>query len=228
MFIGHFGAGLAAKRIAPRPSLGTLFLASQFIDLIWPILLIVGLERVEIDPGNTAVTPLNFVWYPFTHSFLGVLLWALLMGAVYFALRRNTRSAIVLGALVMSHWVLDLITHRPDLPLLPWIDTKVGMGLWDSVALTVIVEGTIFVVGTFLYLKSTRALNAKGTFTFWLLLVFLVAIYVMNLAGPPPPSVEPIGYIGLAQWLFVAWGYWIDRNRTTILHPQGLAQAGGR
>ncbi|MBE0558357.1 MAG: metal-dependent hydrolase [Proteobacteria bacterium] len=215
MFIGHFGAGLAAKRIAPRPSLGTLFLGSQFIDLLWPVLLILGLERVEIDPGNTAFTPLNFTEYPFTHSFLAVLGWSLVVGGIYYAIRKHIRSAIVVGGLVMSHWVLDLLTHRPDLPLVPWSDTKVGMGLWNSIPLTVLVEGSLFIFGAYVYFKTTKALNGKGTFGLWGLLAFLVVMYALNLFGPPPPSVEPIGYAGLLQWLLVAWAYWIDRNRST-------------
>lgn len=217
MFIGHFAAGFAAKRIAPRPSLGTLFLAAQFTDLLWPVLLLAGLERVEIDPGNTAVTPLDFTFYPFTHSLLGVLVWSALLGGVYFAARRSARSSVVVGALVLSHWVLDLVTHRPDLPLVPWSDVKVGMGLWNSQALTVLFEGSLFALGALLYLKGTRALNTRGTLAFWGLVVFLLLVYAMNLFGPPPPSVEPIGYVGLFQWLLIAWGYWIDRNRTTSL-----------
>lgn len=219
MFIGHFGAGLAAKRIAPRPSLGTLFLASQFIDLLWPIFLILGLERVEIDPGNTAFTPIDYVSYPYTHSLLGVLGWSLLLGGFYYIIRRQRLSAVVIGVLVMSHWVLDLLTHRPDLPLIPWIDTKVGMGLWNSIPFTVAIEGFLFVAGAFLYMRTTKAVNRKGAAALWGLLAFLSVMYLMNLFGPPPPSVEPIAYVGLSQWLLVAWGYWIDRNRQTRPQP---------
>jgi len=230
MFIGHFGVGLAAKRITPRPSLGTLLLASQFIDLLWPILLLIGVERVELDPGNTAVTPLNFVWYPFTHSFLGVAFWAVLVGGIYYLARRDRRSSYVLAGLVMSHWVLDLITHRPDLPLLPWMDLKVGLGLWNSFALTILVEGAIFLSGAIIYMRTTRALNTKGSVSLWAFLIFLGVVYTMNLVGPPPPSVEPIGYVGLSMWLLVAWGYWIDRNRTTtsssIPQVEGVSDPG--
>lgn len=217
MFIGHFAAGFAAKRIAPRASLGTLFLAAQFIDLIWPVFLLLGLERVEIDPGNTVVNPINFVSYPITHSLFGVLLWSLLFGGVYFIARRSAQSSLVLGALVLSHWVLDLIAHRPDLPLVPWSDVKVGMGLWNSLPLTVLFEGSLFALGALLYSKATRALNRRGIVSLWGLVVFLLVMYAMNFLGPPPPSVEPIGYMGLLQWLFIAWGYWIDRNRIISL-----------
>ena len=223
MFLAHFAAGLAAKRVAPRPSLGTLFLGAQFIDLLWPVFLLIGLERVEIDPGNTAVTPLDFTFYPFTHSFLGVIMWSVLFGVTYFAARRDARSSVVLGALVLSHWVLDLVTHGPDLPLVPWSDVKVGMGLWNSLPLTVLFEGSLFALGALVYLKGTRALNTRGSLALWGLLIFLVLMYTMNLFGPAPPSAEPIGYVGLLQWLFVAWGYFIDRNRTTGLDVRPAA-----
>jgi membrane-bound metal-dependent hydrolase YbcI (DUF457 family) len=217
MFIGHFGVGFAAKRIISKPSLGTLFLAAQFIDLIWPILLILGIERVEIDPGNTVVTPLNFVHYPITHSFFGVFFWAVLLGLVYFIIKRNWPSAIWLSLLVLSHWILDLFTHRPDLPLVPWSETRVGLELWNSLIGTIMLEGSLFAAGVYLYLKATRALNRTGVWALWTLVCFLAIIYITNLFGPPPSSVEPIGYIGLAQWLLVLWGYWIDRNRESVV-----------
>ena len=223
MFIGHFAAGLAAKRIAPRPSLGTLFLAAQFIDLLWPIFLLVGLERVEIDPGNTAVSPLKFVSNPITHSLLGVLLWSLLFGGVHYAIRRSAQSSFVLGSLVLSHWVLDLVVHRPDLPLVPWSDVTAGMGLWNSLPLTMLLEGLLFAIGTLLYVKGTRALNTRGRLAFWGLIAFLLFLYAMNLLGPPPPSVGAIGYVGLFQWLLIAWGYWIDRHRTSGLEVKPAA-----
>jgi hypothetical protein len=217
MFIGHFGAGLAAKSVTPRPSLGTLLLASQFIDLIWPVFLILGAERVELDPGNTVVTPLNFVSYPLSHSALAVLGWSVLVGIAYYAFRRQRKDSLVLGALVMSHWVLDLLSHRPDLPLVPGGDLKLGMGLWNSLPLTIVVEGALFVLGVVLYLKTTGARDAKGSFGFWGLVIFLVVMYLMNLFGPPPPSVEPIGYVGLLQWLLIAWAYWVDRHRGPVV-----------
>lgn len=213
MFIGHFGVGLAAKKIDNKPSLGTLFFASQFIDLLWPIFLLIGLEQVKVDPGNTAFTPLNFIYYPFSHSFLSVFIWSLLFGLIYFLFKKNIKSSILLGGLVMSHWILDLITHRPDLPLLPWNDFKVGFGLWNSIVLTMIIEGLIFLTGSYLYFKTTRAENKKGNIGLWSLLIFLCIIYLLNVFASPPPSEEPIAIVGLSQWLLIAWGYWIDKNR---------------
>ena len=216
MFIGHFGFGLAAKKVDRRPSLGTLFLASQFIDLLWPLFLLFGLEKVRIDLGNTAFTPLDFYYYPFSHSFLAVLLWALLFGGIYFILKRRLGTSILLGGLVLSHWILDLVTHRPDLPIFPWSEVKVGLGLWNSIEMTIVVEGLIFLIGAYLYFKVTKAENVRGSISFWSLLVFLILVYVLNILGPPPPSAEPIAVVGMSQWLLIAWGYWIDKNRSVV------------
>ena len=162
MFIGHFGIGFAAKRISPKASLGTLFFATQFIDLLWPILLILRIEQVQIDPGNTVVTPLNFSFYPYSHSLFTVLVWSLLIGITYFIVKKNKFISLYLGVLVLSHWLLDLIVHRPDLPLIPWLETKTGLGLWNSLSGSVIVEGMIFITGVFFYVKTTKAFNKKG------------------------------------------------------------------
>jgi hypothetical protein len=213
MFIGHYAVGLAAKRLAPRTSLGTLFLSVQLADLLWPIFLLLGLEHVRIDPGNTVVTPLDFYDYPLTHSLAGALAWAALLGLGYYATRRNSRGAWVVGGCVFSHWVLDGIVHRPDLLLLPGGPTRVGLGLWNSLWGTVLVEGGIFVAAVVFYWRFTGAKDRVGRYAFWSLGVILAAIYAVNLTGPPPPSVRAIAIVGLAAWLFVPWGYWIDRHR---------------
>jgi hypothetical protein len=213
MFIGHFGAGFAGKKFSKSASLGTYLMAAQWIDLIWPIFVLLGIEKVEIEPGISSVTPLDFTYYPFTHSLFGVLIWALLFGFVYFLIKKNVRVAIILGLLVLSHWVLDLFVHIPDLAIFPGLELKVGLGLWNSLAATFIVEGLIFTAGLYLYLKSTAAKNKTGTYVLWALVVFLVVIYISNIFGPPPPSAEAIGIIGNSQWLIILWGYWIDKNR---------------
>lgn len=214
MFIGHFGVGLGAKAIVPRVSLGSLFVAAQFIDLLWPTLLLLGIERVRIEPGATAVTPLAFEHYPVSHSLLAVLGWALLVACGHWLVRRNKRAALVMAALVLSHWLLDLLVHRPDLPLVPGSDIVVGLGLWSSLPLTLAVELPLFVVGARLYARATRPRDATGRWAFIGLLAFLLAIYAANLLGEPPPNVEAIAWLGHAQWLLVLWGYWIDRHRT--------------
>jgi membrane-bound metal-dependent hydrolase YbcI (DUF457 family) len=213
MFIGHFGAGFGAKKFAPTVSLGTLFLAAQWADLIWPLLLLLGWEQVVIDPGNTVFTPLDFVHYPITHSLLAVLIWGAIIGGIYYFVKKNIKNSIWVGGLVVSHWILDLIVHRPDLPLIPGGAVKVGFGLWNDPVATVIVEGLIFILGIYFYIQTTRAKNRTGAASMWVLIIFLVIIYINNLFGPPPPSEQAIGIVGLSQWLLVAWAYWIDRNR---------------
>jgi len=213
MFIGHFGAGFAGKKFSKSASLGTYFMAAQWIDLIWPILLLLGIEKVEIKTGISSVTPLDFTYYPFTHSLVGVLVWAILIGTIYYFIKKNYKTSIILGLLVLSHWFLDLLVHIPDLPILHGEGVKVGLGLWNSFAATLIVEGLIFTVGLYLYLKSSKAKNKTGNYSLLGLVIFLVAIYISNLIGPPPESAEAIGIVGNAQWLIILWAYWIDKNR---------------
>ncbi len=182
MFIGHFGVALAAKRAAPRTSLGALFLAAQFVDLLWPLLLLLGLERVAIRPEITRVTPLDFESYPISHSLVMAAVWGAVLGLLYWTVTRYVRGAVVIAAAVASHWVLDLIVHRPDLPLAFGDSAKVGLGLWSSPAATVAIEGTIFVAGIALYASATRARDRIGSVGLW------------GLAGFPSPHLrgEPV------------------------------------
>ena len=216
MFLGHFGVAFGAKRYAPTVGLGSLFLAAQFVDLLWPVLLLAGMERVAIVPGITAATPLDFQSYPISHSLAAVIGWAFLLGAVHYAMFRSRRAAIVIGILVASHWVLDFVVHRPDLPLAPGSDLRVGLGLWNSVPATVAIEVTLLGVGAWLYARATRSRDRIGRWAFAGLVAFLVVIQAMNMLGPPPPSVAAIAWIGQAQWLLVLWAFWIDRHREAV------------
>lgn len=213
MFIGHFGVALAAKKAAPKVSLGTLILSAQWVDLLAPVFLLLGLEHVRIDPGNTAVTPLDFYDYPITHSLAGALGWSVVLGLVYFAVRRTAREAGIVGAVVFSHWILDALTHRPDLALYPGSKTLVGFSLWNSVPGTVAVEFTMFAIGIVLYLRSTQARDGIGRYSLWSLIVVLTVLYFGNLFGPPPPSPRALAIVALGAWIFVAWAYWVDRHR---------------
>jgi len=216
VFLGHFAAGLAAKKLTPYTSLGTLLLSAQLLDLIWPTLLLLDIERVRIAPGNTAVTPLDFVSYPWSHSLLMAAVWALLFSGLYVLIRRYPRGAIATLGLVLSHWVLDLVTHRPDLPLVPFTGPVVGLGLWNSLPATVVVEGLMFALGLYLYKINTEPVDKVGSGAFVAFAIALVAIYAASLFGPPPPDEKMIAYAGHAQWLLVAWGYWLDRHRVAI------------
>jgi len=220
MFIGHFGIGFCAKSAAPKVSLGSLFLAAQFIDLLWPTLLLLGIERVRIVPGATVVTPLIFDHYPVSHSLLAVFGWAAMVACVYLVLRRDRIGAIVLGLLVLSHWGLDAIVHQPDLPLYPGSTTLIGMGAWSSLPITLAVEVPLFAIGVWLYSRATSPRDASGRWGLVALVVFLILIYAGNLFGSPPPSAEAIAWVGQSQWLLVVWGYWVDNHRFASVQAQ--------
>jgi hypothetical protein len=215
MFIGHFAVAFAAKPIAPKTSLGTLAVAATLIDLLWPIFLILGLEHVRIDPGNTAFTPLDFYDYPITHSVPGTLFWAALLAGAWYWRHRLGRSAALIGALVFSHWLLDFVTHRPDMPILPG-GPYVGLGLWNTILGTVLVEGLLFAGGVAIYARHTRARDRIGTWSLVALVAFLSVMYLAGPLSPPPPTERVLGYGALVAWLLVPWPYWVDRHRAIV------------
>ncbi len=225
MFIGHFAVGFASKRLAPRTSLAALIAAAAFIDILCPLFVLLGIEKVRIDPGNTAMTPLDFVSYPWTHSLLMSLAWGVAFGLAWRAATGDRRGAWVLAALVPSHWVLDFASHRADLPLVPGGGPRLGLGLWNSVPATLAVEGALFLLGLAVYVATTRPLNRKGTFAFWAFVVFLLVAYLGDL-GQVPPGVTAVAAAGLlASAISLPWIWWFDRNRE--LRPALAASSGG-
>ncbi len=212
MFIGHFALGFAAKPAAPRLSLAVLFAAAALADLIWPCLVALGIEQVRIDPGNTAFTPLDFISYPYSHSLLFLGMWGIIFGAMCAGVVRDRRVLPLIAALVVSHWVLDWITHRPDMPLYPG-SAKFGLGLWNSVPGTISVELTMFLAGVLVYVRSTRARDLIGRRAFAAFVGFLLAAYAANL-GSPPPSVNAIVITAIAGvGVLMLWAWWFDRHR---------------
>lgn len=213
MFIGHYGVGLSLKKTARPLSLGLLFLAAQFLDLLWPTLLLLDVEHVQIITDKSQPIPLVFTDYPYSHSLAMVLVWSVLFFIVYWLFTKDVRNALILGFAVLSHWILDFIVHLPDLPLYPGNSPKVGLELWRSPVATAIFEGLIFVIGIILYLKATKAKNKTGVIVFWVLIGLLAVSHIANLFSPPPPSVNAIAWAGQAMWLFVILGFWVDKNR---------------
>ena len=214
MFLGHFGVAFAAKSAAPAISLGMLFVAAQFADLLWPILVLAGVERVEIHPGVTAVTPLDFIHYPYSHSLVALVAWGVALGFGYRVIRDGGwRAFWVIAALVVSHWVLDVLVHRPDMPLSLGESTKVGLGIWDSIALSVALEAAMFAGCVAIYARITRAVDRVGTWGFGALVAFFLFIYAASVLGPPPPSVDAVAWSGVGMWLLVAWAWWVDKHR---------------
>jgi len=215
MFIGHYGVALALKRAAPRTSLGTLFAASAAIDLALGVTILLGIEHIGIAPGITVVNPLNLYDYPYTHSLFTVVLWGIAAATLYFGIRKYRAGAIAVFAAITSHWVLDLLTHIPDLPLYPGSDFLLGLGLWNSRTGTLVVETGIFIAGIILYLRSTRAAGKIGRYGIIVLLGLLLTVHIGNMIGTPPPNVETLALSLELQWLFVVLAAFVDRGRST-------------
>lgn len=222
MFVGHQAIGLAGRAKTPRISLGTWFLAINFLDLLFPIFLFLGWERAGIDPGITKLVPIDFEHYPISHSLVGALGWSVAFAVGYLFLARAETDprarrwgSVLLGAGVFSHWVLDFLVHRPDLPTLP-DGSKVGLGLWNVPAVELPLEAGLFVLGTVLYLRATRARDGIGRWALWGLLAFLLLSWLWVMFGPPPPSARALAWTALLGWLVPLWAWWVDRHRTDV------------
>lgn len=217
MFIGHFAVAFAAKKTAPKVSLGTLILAAVLLDAVWPVLVLLGIERFRIVPGYTAVNPFEFLHYPWSHSLAMTLVWSLLAGLVYLAASGDRRGALWVGLLVASHWLLDFVTHRPDMPLYPGGSERLGLALWQSWPATFAVEGAMFAAAVALYTKVTSARDRTGSIAWWALVALLLVLYVPGPFSPPPPGENTVAIMGIAAVLiFVPWGWWIERHRAAV------------
>ncbi|MGE5519484.1 MAG: metal-dependent hydrolase [Candidatus Dadabacteria bacterium] len=213
MFIGHYGAAFSIKKVTPAISLGVLFLAVQFLDLLWPTLLLLNVEHVEIAGSQTAPVPLVFTDYPYSHSMVMALAWSFAFGVVYWLFKKNRTHAVILGLAVFSHWVLDLLVHLPDMPLYPGSSIMLGLAMWKFPIITGIIEGSLFVGGILLYMGATKPKNLAGSMWLYVLIALLVISHIANLFSPPPPSVNAVAWAGEAMWLFVILGFLADRNR---------------
>lgn len=215
MFIGHFGLSFGAKKVAPAVSLGTMFIATQFVDILWPFFLITDVEHVNIVPGYTEMNAFEFIHYPYTHSLLMGIVWGIVLGGIYWIIKRDLKSSMIVGAAVLSHWFLDLIVHVPDLPFTPWGESKAGMGLWNHLALTLILEGIIFAVGIYFYISATRAKNRIGSWGLWALVFLLIVTTVGSIVGPPPSGSLMGMFVSFNVLMLIVIGlaYWVDANR---------------
>jgi membrane-bound metal-dependent hydrolase YbcI (DUF457 family) len=217
VFLGHFALAFAAKKADAEVSLGTYFLAAQLPDMLWPGFVLAGVEHVSIAPGDTAFTPLRFDSYPFSHSLLAVAFWASLMAGLHYLSKRRARAAALIGMLVLSHWILDCVSHRPDMPLFPGPSPRLGLGLWNSVPATLAVESVLFLGGVALCLTATRARDRVGSYGLAALVGFLGIVYVANVVGSPPPSAEAAAFVCLfGVGLIIAAAAWVDRHRVAI------------
>jgi membrane-bound metal-dependent hydrolase YbcI (DUF457 family) len=218
MFIGHHAVGFAAKRFAPRTSLGLLMAAPLLLDFLWPLFLLLGIEQMRVQPANPPFLRLDLYHYPWSHSLLMSVVWSVLAGGAYWLFTRYRAGALAIGVGVFSHWVLDFVTHVPDMAVYPG-GPKVGLGLWQSTAATIVVESTLFVIGVLVYLRSTRARDRVGSISLWAFLALLVFAYASSIASPPPADYRILGAVGLASILFQLWVHWFDRHRTPVTSP---------
>lgn len=219
MFVGHLAVALGAKTVVPKIPLGVTVAAALGLDLLWPVLLLLGVETVRVHPNDTAFTNLAFDSYPWSHSLLMVLVWSALAALAGRRFIGSWRVGAVTGALVLSHWVLDVVTHRPDLPLWP-TGPMVGLGLWNSVAATFALEGALFGAAVFLYLRRTAATDAVGRWGFASLLLVSTLIWVTQPWAPVPLNPRAVGWGALILWLLPPWSHWVERHR--VQRPQGV------
>jgi len=211
MFVGHLGVGFVAGSADRRVPLWAWIGASFVPDLLWPLLLLAGVEQVRVDPGNTRFTGLAFDSYPWSHSLVLVLAWGAIAAVVAARATGARRTALLVGAVVVSHWGLDALAHRPDLPLWPG-GPLAGLGLWDSVAATLAVEGALFACGIAAWLRVARPHGTAGRIAFWGLVALAGGAWLTQPWAPPPPSAAAVGVGGLANWLLPAWAWWIGRT----------------
>ena len=226
MFVGHYGISLALKGADRSVSLGILFLAVQFIDLLWVLFVLAGIEHFQLVPGSTAANPFDFTFYPFTHSLLAAFLWSVVVyaGLRYLPIpagRDKRRAALVVAVAVSSHFLLDVLVHSPDLPLVGSESTKIGLGLWDHVVISYVLEVGILLGGLGIYIKRTRAKSRGGKYG---MAIFVMCLMIANLAAyrqdvlevlvPLPLTPSVLASFLLVYLLFFSWiAYWLDRKR---------------
>ncbi|CAG0994173.1 hypothetical protein METP2_02803 [Methanosarcinales archaeon] len=222
MFIGHYGIGLALKKVEPRLSLGLLIFGAIMLDILFGLFLLSGIEHAKIVSGATVVSPFEFYDYPYSHSAVGAVLWATAGFLAYWLWptgdrTQRKRPAFILTIAIFSHFILDVISHTPDITISGNNSPILGLSLWDSLAGTMIVEFGILFIGIYLYRSATYSVSSSGKYGFALMILILVVLYIGNIFGPPPPDMKAVAVTMTAgQLALVALAFWVDRNRITI------------
>jgi hypothetical protein len=228
MFLGHYGIAFALKRAEPKLSLGTLFIAAQLPDLLWGIFVLLGWEHARIVPGYTAVTPLEFLDYPISHSLVGVIIWSVVAAALYYSwptrdTSRHWQAAAMVGLAVFSHYPLDVLVHVPDLPLMGNDSTKLGLGLWNNPVATLAVEALIFGAGLALYVARGSHRHPVRAGRILVVVLLLVGTYLASTYGPPLPNMMTVAVSNIVLILAMgALAGWADRRAI----PEELAARG--
>lgn len=214
MFIGHFAVGFASKKFAPRTSFALLLAAPLLSDILWPIFLLLGWEHARVDLGNTKYTPFDLYDFPWSHSLLLCCVWATVFAGIYYAVSRYRPGAIVIWLGVVSHWILDWISHGPDMPLYPG-STKYGLALWNSVWGTMTVEIAMYAIGIGLYVRTTRARDWMGRWPFIAFVILNFLFYIADRFSPPPTNmITDVAWPGvIASAILLPWAWWFDCHR---------------
>ena len=213
MIIGHYAVGFAAKRFAPRSSLGVLMAAPLLLDLLWTVSVTLRWAGVRISPDESGFSPLLFISYPYSHSLVMAAVWATVFSLLYFFLTRYGRGAIAIWIGVVSHWFMDLVVHPPDLPLIPRSELRVGLGLWNHKLLTILIESILFLLAAWMYLRVTRPKDKAGVYGCWGLFALMGISYAFVIFEPPQPDLKMLMLVSYSMWIFVVWAWWVDRHR---------------
>jgi len=212
MGIGHLAASFALRPRFPRVPLYVLLVAGVLVDLFWGVAIVAGVEHAHVDPASPSSVPLVLDSAPFTHSLLACVGWGALAAAAWGLARRDRAGALVLGALVVSHWLLDWVSHVPEMPVLP-SGPFVGLGLWRSRWGSLVVEVAMLWIGLALYVRATSARDRIGTFGILVIALVLTAMGFATFLGPPPPSVTPLAVGNIALALLLLPIEWVDWHR---------------
>ena len=212
MFVGHLAVALAAKRYEPDVNLAWFIAGVSAFDLVWPIFVLAGLEHVSITPGATAFTPLVFDSYPWSHSLVMTAIWGLLLIVIARSAKVPSSAWTLLFFCVFSHWPLDVLTHAPDMPLWPGNSPKLGLGLWNSIPGTFLVEGAMWLVGIAIYVQTLSQRGRRPGIPFWSFVIVSTLLWASGPWGPLPPDERTVAMFSMVGWIVVPWAWWADRR----------------
>jgi len=215
MLVGHCAVAFTGKRAQPALSLGTLMAAAVLSDLLGFVLILAGVEHWTLKPGNAGINAVDLDSIAWSHGLFPNILWAAMFAGAYFLWRRQARAAWVLFLAVLSHWILDFISHRADMPITPGLTMRYGLGLWTSVPATLVTEGLLWTIAIVIYLRATRSIGRAGIYGFSAMIAFLTLSWMNNImATPAAGSLTAAAIASLSFFtLLVAWAYWMDRVR---------------
>lgn len=218
MFVGHYGPAFALKSAHKPIPLWVLFIAVQWLDICWTVLVLAGVEKLRIVPGFTEASAFDLYYFPYSHGLIGAAVLSALLGAIVAAIMRAERGRVflVIAAAVFSHWLLDLLVHVPDLPLYD-DSAKVGLGLWRHLWIALPLELLALVLGAWFYARSVPARRARGDLWLWAFVVLMVALHLIGTFGPVPTSTASAAQGGLGAYLvLVLLAGLVDRARGTL------------